>query len=86
VRLFFKFGLVIAAAFAFVLLASWAMVQFPACRFVLWPGAAIADSWLHVSIWQPMFGLLAFTLDVLIYSTVFGLALWLLRRIVRKKD
>ncbi len=82
-----KIGLlIVAAAFAFVMLAGLGTKQFPPCRFILWPGAAIADVWLQVNIWQPTFALLMFTFDTLIYSVLFALFFCLLRPVLRKSQ
>jgi hypothetical protein len=80
-----KIGLLIViAAFAFVMLAALGIKRFPPSRFILWPGAAIADTWLHIDIGQPTFALSLFTIDTLIYSVLFVLFFWVLRPFLRR--
>lgn len=71
-------GLILAAAFAFMILAVWAVLPHcHACGVILWPGAAIADSWLQIDFWQHprAFGLVTLAFNVLIYSGVLAFCL-----------
>jgi hypothetical protein len=85
-----KIPLLVAVAFAFTLLMiagavgksglPRAVTIFCAC--LMWPGVAITDEWLHVQVLGgPYFFSLSLAFNTLIYSVVFGLILWLVRRL-----
>lgn len=78
-----KILLIVAAPFTFTTLAAWMTPKLPICRFILWPGAAIADSWLHMDLFQHprAFGFASMALNVFIYSGLLGVCIILIRRL-----
>jgi len=80
-------GLIVAAAFAFMILAVWVVLPHcDACGVILWPGAAIADSWLQIDFWQHprAFGLVTMAFDVFIYIAVLASCLVLFGLLKRR--
>ena len=89
----FKVGLVVAAAFAFtVLMIAGAVGKsgLPTavtifCGYLMWPGVAITDDWLHVRVLGgSYFFSLTVAFNTLIYSVLFGLLFKLLGFIRRR--
>jgi hypothetical protein len=88
-------GLVVAAAFTFTLLMIAGAVGksgLPTavtifCGYLMWPGVAITDDWLHVRVLGgSYFFPLTVAFNTLIYSVLFGLFLWLFRSIASRRQ
>jgi hypothetical protein len=82
-----RYGMVVAAVFPLTVLAAWAEPQHHFCRYIVWPGAAIAIA-LPMDIWRHSLVALclAIAFNALLYSAMLWLSLKFLGFVLSRKS